>query len=163
MGLFGQGAARGRIGRIFEAEGWVSNLDMYENIALSQRHHTSRSDRKLREAARELMVQIGLHDCLADRPHFLSRGDLRRAQWVRAFLGNAVLLLLDAPLQDVRPDDQAALVNLVGEARARGAAVIWKSRDAASWKGKQGFEDAMHGRFSGGRLVMSNADEESAI
>ncbi len=160
MGLFQQNAARGRIGRIFEVGGWVSNLDMFENVALSQRHHTGRSDRELRKSALELMDRIGLRDCLAERPHGLSRGELRRAQWVRACLGDAVLLLFNAPLLDIRPDDQAALVELVGEARTRGAAVVWKSRDAASWRGKQGFEDAVHARFECGRLRVSNADEE---
>ncbi len=161
MGLFGQSAARGRIGRIFEVEGWVSNLDMYENIALSQRHHTTRSDRDLRNEMQKMMERIGLRDCVADRPHVLSRGELRRAQWVRAFMGDALLLLLNAPLLDIRPEDQPVLIELVCEARARGAAVIWKSRDAASWTGKQGFEDAIHGQLSGGRLLMADGNGES--
>ncbi|MBL7077821.1 MAG: ATP-binding cassette domain-containing protein [Kiritimatiellae bacterium] len=156
MGLFSQSAARGRVGRIFEVEGWVSNLSMFENIALSQRHHTMRSDRKLRKAIGALLERIGLRDCLADRPHVLSRGELRRAQWVRAFLGEAALLLLNAPLLDVRPEDQPVLIDLVREARARGAAVVWKSCDAAPWSGREGFEDAVHGTLSVGRLQMSN-------
>src|SRR4051794_36602440 len=42
-------ALRGRIGRVFDAvgvgavgTGWVSNLDVDENVMLSQRHHTRR-------------------------------------------------------------------------------------------------------------------------
>jgi phospholipid/cholesterol/gamma-HCH transport system ATP-binding protein len=158
MGLFAQSAARGRIGRIFESGGWVSNLDMYENIALSARHHAGSSDHALRRAARTLMERVGLHDCLAERPHHLSRSDLRRAQWVRAFLGDALLLLLNEPLLDIRPDTHPALLELVGAARARGAAVVWTSRDSAAWEGTQGFEDAVHGRFEGGRLRVSNRE-----
>ena len=35
-------AARGRIGRFFPQSGWVSNLNVDENITLSVRHHSHR-------------------------------------------------------------------------------------------------------------------------
>jgi phospholipid/cholesterol/gamma-HCH transport system ATP-binding protein len=152
LGLFGQSAARGRIGRIFEVEGWVSNLSMFENIALSPRHHTLRSDRELRRDILGMFARIGLRDCLEERPHVQARSDLRRAQWVRAFLGTPELLLLNAPLQDIRPEDHAALFGLLGAARARGAAAIWKGRDAASWMGQPGFEGAVLCELKAGRL-----------
>ncbi len=160
MGFFQQSAARGRIGRIFEVEGWVSNLDIYENITLSQRHHTTISERELHVAVQELRERIGLRDCMAERPHLLSRSDLRRAQWVRAFLGDPVLLLLNAPLLDIRPDDQSVLFELIGEARSRGAAVVWKSRDALAQQGGQGLDGATRGRLSGGKLLLSDVRED---
>jgi len=158
MGLFDQSAVRGRIGRIFEVEGWVSNLNIFENIALSQRHHTTRPDGELREAIGRLCERIGLRDCLAERPHALARGERRRAQWVRALLGQPDLLLLNAPLLDVRVDDQAVLFELLAEARGRGTAVMWKSRDRASWKGQPGFEDAVIHLLVNGRLERDARD-----
>lgn len=163
MGLFSQSEARGRMGRIFEVEGWVSNLNIFENIALSQRHHTTRSDSELREEIVLLCERIGLRDCLADRPHGLSRSDRRRAQWVRAFLGTPDLLLLNAPLRDVPPDDHAVLGGVLAAARARGAAVVWKSPDAAALKEESLFDEARWSRLTGGRLVETNTREtESA-
>jgi phospholipid/cholesterol/gamma-HCH transport system ATP-binding protein len=159
MGLFAQSAARGRIGRIFAVEGWVSNLSVFENIALSQRHHTTRSDRELQREAAALLERIGMSDCLAERPHVLSHGELRRAQWVRAFMGEPALLLLNAPLLDVRPDDQAPLLELLCEARARGVAAMWKSRDAASWSGEEAGSDVTRVRFSGGKLLKQDSDD----
>ena len=158
MSLFNQSEARGRIGRIFEGEGWVSNLSVFENIALSQRHHTTRSDRELREAIVSLSGRIGLRDCLAERTHTLARGERRRAQWVRALVGKPDLLLLNTPLVDVRVDDQAILFELLAEARAQGTAVIWKSRDVASWQGKLGFEDVTAYLFKDGRLECDTRD-----
>jgi phospholipid/cholesterol/gamma-HCH transport system ATP-binding protein len=158
MGLFDQSAVRGRISRIFEIEGWVSNLNIFENIALSQRHHTTRSDDELREAIGRLCERIGLRDCLDERPHALARGERRRAQWVRALLGQPDLLLLNAPLLEVRVDDQAVLFELLAEARERGTAVMWKSRDQASWKGQPGFEDAEIRLLVNGRLERDARD-----
>src|SRR5580700_2750471 len=36
-------AQRGKIGRLFDDEGWISDLDVDQNIMLSQLHHTHRS------------------------------------------------------------------------------------------------------------------------
>ena len=162
MGLYRSCAQRVRIGRIFAVEGWVSNLSMYENIALAQRHHTYRRDPDLRRAALALLERIGLHDCLDQRPHMLSRGQRRRAQWVRAFMGTPDLLLLNAPLLDVRPEDHAPLVALMTEARTRGAAVVWKSREAAALLQRPGFEAARYGVLSGGALEIKRANDRSA-
>jgi phospholipid/cholesterol/gamma-HCH transport system ATP-binding protein len=159
MGLFAQSAARGRIGRIFAVEGWVSNLSIFENIALSQRHHTTRPDQDLQREAATLLERIGLRDCLAERPHVLSRGELRRAQWVRAFMGEPALLLLNAPLLDVRPDEQVPLLELLCEARSRGVAAMWKSRDAASWSGEEAGGAVVRVGFSGGKLLKPDSDD----
>src|SRR5438046_4880672 len=34
---------RGKIGRLFEDEGWISDIDVDENIMLAERHHTRRT------------------------------------------------------------------------------------------------------------------------
>ncbi len=152
MGLFAESAARGRIGRVFEVEGWVSNLDMYENISLSQRHHTTRPDRALRKAIGESFDRVGLRDFLGERPHMLSRSERRRAQWVRAFLGKPDLLLLNAPMLDVQPAEQPPLFEWIEEARRGGAGVVWQSRQELSWKGQPGFADARCCEMKDGRL-----------
>jgi phospholipid/cholesterol/gamma-HCH transport system ATP-binding protein len=163
MGLFTQSAMRGRIGRMFEVEGWVSNLDMFENIALAERHHTSRPDRDLRAEVRELLDRVGMRDCLADRPHMLSPSQRRRAQWVRAFLGTPDLLLLNAPLVDVQLADHPPIFDLIEAARARGAGVIWRSRDPRGWKGRSGFEQVCCREMKGGRLQGASSGETGGL
>lgn len=158
MGLYGGSARRERIGRIFAVEGWVSNLNMFENIALAQRHHTHRSDRELRKAAAALLERIGMRACLDMRPHTLSRGEQRRAQWVRAFLGMPDLLLLNAPLLNIRPDGHAALIEMMAEARAGGAGVVWKSHDAAAFMEQAGVEGVRCGTLRDGTLHMKSVD-----
>ncbi|NQU40447.1 MAG: ATP-binding cassette domain-containing protein [Lentisphaerae bacterium] len=153
MGLFGQSEARGRLHRVFEIEGWVSNLNVFENIALSERHHSARPDDELRQEMRMLLERVGLRDCLADRPHTLSRSERRRAQWVRAFMGAPDLLLLNAPLLDAAPVHHAALFALLAESLARGAAAIWKSQDATNLRDEAGFKAARWSELAGGRMV----------
>src|SRR5688572_21199323 len=53
-------AQRGKIGRLFDEEGWISGLDVDENIMLAQRHHTQRSDDDIIYEALKLARMFGL-------------------------------------------------------------------------------------------------------
>lgn len=125
---------RGKIGRVFEEHGWVSNLDMDENITLSERHHTLRPEEEIVAEARELARRFGLPELPAGRAGILKRADRRRAEWVRAFLGSPLLILLEHPMRDVYEEARASLLNEVRAAKERGAGVVWILSDSVSWK-----------------------------
>jgi len=116
---------RGRIGRIWPAPAWVGNLDIDENILLSQQHHTRRSITELREEALALARTFGLEDLPNTRPAWTPEAIRRKAQWVRALMGTPALLLLEYPDDTVNEIDHTRLVETVARARTRGTAVIW--------------------------------------
>lgn len=116
---------RGRIGRIWPDPAWVGNLDIDENILLSQQYHTRRSETELREEALTFARTFGLDDLPHTRPTWTPEAIRRKAQWVRALMGTPALLLLDYPDDTVDEMDHTRLVETVERARTRGAAVIW--------------------------------------
>ncbi len=119
-------AARARIGRIFEEPGWISELDMDENITLSQQHHhPDRSLASIRDEASELARRFSLPGLPLGKPSEMRAPDLRRAACVRAFLGEPELLILERPATGIYPEIMPALVASVRAARARGSAVLW--------------------------------------
>ena len=120
---------RSRIGRVFEDRGWISNLNVNENITLSQRHHTRRPVVEILDEARALASEFGLGALPEVRPAVVPRGDLRRAEWVRAFLGRPMLVMLERPMQGVPSEYLPQLLGAVWKACARGAAVVWISED----------------------------------
>ena len=120
---------RGSIGRVFEAHGWISNLDVDENITLAQRHHTSRPEGEIVAEASALAAQFGLAELPRVRPAVVRHADLRRAEWVRAFAGSPRLILLENPTKDASGNALPSLVSAVKAARGRGAAVIWIADD----------------------------------
>ncbi|MCE9613069.1 MAG: organic solvent ABC transporter ATP-binding protein [Lentisphaerae bacterium] len=124
-------ALRGRIGRVFDAGGWLSNLDVDENITLSQRYHTTRAEADIQDEARRLAREFGLADLPTGRPHAVDRSTLRCAQWVRAFLGQPALLVCDHAAHELEAPWTAALLAQLRAARAGGAAVIWLTSNAA--------------------------------
>lgn len=126
-------AQRGKIGRLFEDEGWISDVDVDQNITLAQRHHTQRSEEEILAEALRLARLFGLPGLPRGRPGKVRRWDLRKAACIRAFLGQPALIILEQPARGVYADFMAPLVNAVQSARARGAAVLWTVTDPQSW------------------------------
>jgi len=124
---------RGKIGRIFENHGWISNLDMGENIALAQRHHSNRSDSDIEAEAISLARMFGLPGVPRREPAGTHREDLRRSAFIRAFLGNAVLIILERPTRNLFPGIMPPLMNAIRSARERGSAVIWTTSEDRVW------------------------------
>ncbi|MDY0885355.1 ATP-binding cassette domain-containing protein [Dongia soli] len=126
-------ALRGRIGRVFAGRSWLDFLDAATNIMLPQLHHTRRDPATLRAEATDLCRAFGLPGLPMGRIDMLSAGDLVRASFARAFLGEPMLLLLESPLQGVYADMIPMLLNAIARARDRGAAAIWMTRNKAVW------------------------------
>lgn len=119
-------AARSRIGRVFERAGWLSNLDVDENITLGRRYHARRASDAALAEARALAQELGLDGLPAGRPAFVDRETLCRAQWVRALMGTPALLLLERPGRDVDAALLEPLVRAVNRRREQaGTAVLW--------------------------------------
>lgn len=126
-------AHRARIGRIFEAGGWISNLNVTENVALAQLHHSKQPTQAIFEDAETMAVSFGLDGVPRARPTWVPPEDLCRAGWVRALLGKPDLLLFERPLHGVRGEIGALLVDAVQAALDRGAAAIVTTSTAEHW------------------------------
>ena len=125
--------ARARIGRVFEKNSWISNLNVSENVTLSQRHHTERPERDIIAEADSLAKYFGLPETPRQRPAFVSKSELKMAEWVRALIGKPLLLLLERPEAGVPDDNLPKLIDAVQTALQRGAAVIWQTDRDAAW------------------------------
>lgn len=126
-------STRARIGRVFEKNSWISNLNVSENVTLSQRHHTARPERDIISEADALAKYFGLPEVPRKRPAFVSKRELRMAEWVRALIGNPLLLLLERPETGVPDDNLPELIDAVQAALKRGAAAIWQTDRDAVW------------------------------
>lgn len=144
-------AARAKIGRVFEEPGWISELDMEDNIILSQRHHTRRPDSAIRDEASELARRFSLPGLPQGRPSAMRAPDLRRAACVRAFMGKPELLILERPTAGVYPDIMPALMSSVKAAQSHGAAVLWMTDDPRVWN-DPGVKPTIRGAMSGSQL-----------
>ena len=124
---------RSRIGRVFEQPGWISNIDVDENVILAQLTHTHRSEEELRAEADRLAKEFELDEVPHGRAIMVPRAILRRSQWVRAFMGDPKLIILERPTREMPDYWTDILVKKVNACRARGTAFLWISDEAYEW------------------------------
>jgi phospholipid/cholesterol/gamma-HCH transport system ATP-binding protein len=126
-------ALRGLIGRVMSNPGWLRFLDAGTNILLQQIHHTRTDIEALRAEAGRLAEHFGLPGLPNGPISELSQGDLMRAGFVRAFVGEPKLVILESPVQGLHKDMVPALLNTLSDVRDRGGAAIWLTRSRMIW------------------------------
>jgi len=126
-------ALRGLIGRVFAAGGWVEFIDAATNILLPQLHHTRAERGALRRAATALAAGFGLPGLPIGPVAAMTFSDRARAAFVRAFLGEPALVLLERPLQDRYADFMPALLDALEVVRSRGGAALWLTGGDQAW------------------------------
>lgn len=126
-------ALRGLIGRVMSNPGWLRFLDATTNVLLQQIHHTRADLDALREDAARLATHFGMPGLPNGSMAELSPGDLVRLGFVRAFVGEPKLVILESPVQGVYQDMVPALLNRLWEVRDRGGAAIWLTRSRMIW------------------------------
>ena len=126
-------ALRGLIGRVMSNPGWLRFLDATTNVLLQQIHHTRSDLEALREDAARLATHFGLPGLPNGPIAELSPGDLMRLGFVRAFVGEPKLIILESPVQGLHQDIVPALLNRLWEVRDRGGAAIWLTRSRMIW------------------------------
>jgi len=134
MGAQRQAARRGRIRRVFEHYGWISNLDVMENICMAECHHTGREEADVQEEAQVLARRFGLEGIPSGRPTRQPPIRLRKLEWVRAFIGAPDLVILERPLFGAPRADMGRLVESVCGACRNGAAVLWITDEDRVWE-----------------------------
>ena len=153
-----QSRMRGHIGRVFEGQAWVSNLSVYENIALSPRHHGTLSETEISERVTRLASAAGILDIISLRPDQVHRRELLLAQWVRAFLGNPKLILLQQPAKVIRTELHTLLLDWVRSALDGGSAVVWITSSDSLWRSSR-LKSAWRFTMSNGTLEPIREDE----
>ncbi len=88
---------RRRVGVVFESSALVSRFTLLENVELPLVEHTNVAARDARDAAANLLREVGV-ECSIDRtPDGLSRLERRRAALARALVLSPPLVLVDEP------------------------------------------------------------------
>lgn len=146
--------ARARIGRVFEKNSWISNLNVSENVTLSQRHHTETPERDIISKADLLAKYFGLPEVPRQRPDFVPKHELRLAEWVRALIGEPLLLLLERPEAGVPDDHLSKLIEAVQTALKRGTAVIWQTNRDMVWNSSI-WTDQIRYRIQGADMLLT--------
>ena len=135
---------RRRIGVVFQDFRLLSNLSIFDNVALPLRI-AGDDEKRTRNNVAELLNWVGLGARLNDSPGMLSGGEQQRVAIARAVISKPALLLADEPTGNV--DDRIAyrLLRLFEELHRTGTAVVVATHN-----------DALVRRFSHPVLVLAD-------
>ena len=122
----GTRAARRRTGYLAETSPFPEELSARQILDLvGALHGIARGERRAR--ADELLARVGLAADAKRALRRFSKGMLRRFALAECFLADPDLVLLDEPTAGLDAPGYPILEELIGEARARGASVIFCS------------------------------------
>lgn len=151
---------RSRIGRVFDGRAWINNLNVTENVMLRPRHHAI-GESKLDQQIQDWTHRLQIPTLTRQRPAFVEATVLQQYQWLRAFLGNPSLVILERPMKTLDGDKLSPLVDSVNEIRKQSAAVIWFAGSdeeiSLDWPG-----NVMRFQSSDGKLITIRQPQSSA-
>lgn len=120
---------RGLIRRVYEHYGWITNMDVIENLCLAECYHSRRSREEVVQEVRSLARRFGMDSIPEARPTRVQGILLRKLEWVRAFVGKPELIILERPFFGAPKADAGRLIEAVCEVSGRGCAVLWLCDD----------------------------------
>ncbi len=109
---------RTRVGVVFEGSALVNRIGVIENVELPLLEHTDATAREARDAARELLAEVGLAVDDDTMPSQLSRADQRRVALARALALRPPIVLLDEPTLGLDAFSAAELDDTIARAQA---------------------------------------------
>jgi phospholipid/cholesterol/gamma-HCH transport system ATP-binding protein len=106
-------ALRRRMGVLLQGNGLLTDLNVFENVALPLRFHTRLPEPVLAELVRMKLAAVGLGEAGELLPQELSGGMARRVALARALVLDPPLMLYDEPLTGLDPIAVGVILDLI--------------------------------------------------
>ena len=125
-GLYG---LRRRMGMLFQNGALLTDLSVFENVALPVREHARLPEPVLRQLVLTKLHAVGLRGAADLMPAQLSGGMARRVALARAIVMDPELLIYDEPFVGLDPVSMGVIVRLIRDNDALGITSIVVSHD----------------------------------
>ncbi len=104
---------RRKMGVMLQGNGLLTDLSVFENVALPLRTHTDLPEAVIRELVSMKLAAVGLAEAAELDPRQLSGGMARRVALARAVVMDPPLMFYDEPLTGLDPIACGVIVNLI--------------------------------------------------
>ncbi len=104
---------RKRMGMLFQSGALLTDLNVFENVALPLKEHTALSDSMIRSLVITKLQAVGLRGARNLKPNELSGGMARRIALARAIALDPMMVMYDEPFTGQDPISLGVLVKLI--------------------------------------------------
>jgi len=116
-------------GFIFQQMHLVSNLSLFENIAVSGYLNKKRTAVQVKERTEMLLAQMGISQIKAHLPSQVSGGEQQRCAIARAIINEPKLLFADEPTGALNRRNTTEVLNLLTELNRSGQSILMVTHD----------------------------------
>jgi ABC-type transporter Mla maintaining outer membrane lipid asymmetry ATPase subunit MlaF len=125
---------RQTIGYVFQVHALISNLLVFDNIALPLRNRPGAKEDDIGRRVRAEMETLRITGIDSRYPEALSAYECKAVALARALVGDPAFLILDAPLSGIDPAAAERLLAVIEKRwREQAMAVIMMSHDLSVW------------------------------
>ncbi len=116
-------------GFIFQQMHLVSNLTMFENVAVSGYLNKNKTAAEVKERTEALLEQMGISHIKTHLPSQVSGGEQQRCAIARAVINNPKLLFADEPSGALNRKNTKEVLNLLTELNQSGQSILMVTHD----------------------------------
>lgn len=116
-------------GFIFQQMHLVSNLNIFENVAVSGYLNKSKSAAEVRKRTEQLLEQMGISHIKTHLPSQVSGGEQQRCAVARAVVNSPELLFADEPTGALNRQNTIDVLNLLTELNQAGQSILMVTHD----------------------------------
>ncbi len=116
-------------GFVFQQMHLVSNLTLFENVAVTGYLNKKRSAADTRKRAEELLERVGLSDVKNHLPSRVSGGEQQRCAIVRAIINEPEVLFADEPTGALNRKNTKEVLDLLTELNNSGQSIVMVTHD----------------------------------
>ncbi len=120
----------GEFGFVFQQMHLVSNLTIFENVAVPGYLNKDRTDKETDAYAEELLEKMGISHIKTHLPSQCSGGEQQRCAIARAVINNPKLLFADEPTGALNKRNTTEVLNLLTELNRNGQSILMVTHDA---------------------------------
>lgn len=116
-------------GFVFQQTHLVSNLTLFENVAVAGYVGGKYSPKEVREKAEALLSQMNVTSAENRLPSQVSGGEAQRAAIARAMIGSPGLIFADEPTGALNKSNSEEVLNLLSRLNASGQSILMVTHD----------------------------------